>query len=106
MNRKELSECIKIYLDGRPWDRNSSAIFKRRFKKEYEDLNIITFYLDRKHTIAERIYHIVHNLNSIQLCKYCDSLVNFYGFKTGYSTVCGNAECITKYKRDDVDEMG
>lgn len=46
---------------------------------------------------SERFYCIMHNMDHVNNCISCGSVVSYINYKTGYSKTCGDRLCTQKY---------
>jgi len=77
-----------------------SLVLLVKNNSEYLDFinhNVPESILDRQ--LSEKIYYLVNNINTPQLCR-CGKHLSFIGFKNGYRKSCGDRECYVSSRKE------
>ena len=96
--QNELITFVKKY------DNNARVIFGTLCKKKHlvDCINAATAYLPTTVKLAQRVYHIIHNITELPVCNTCASKTSFKDFRNGYrshcSRVCSSNDPIVQAK--------
>ena len=107
MTRAEVKDQITKIVEGKNIKSVINSIVKNQKNKHLFDQVIEkTNYLNPKSRFSERIYHIVNDLYTTQICEQCkQQKVRFISFEKGYNRIC--ASCKTANDKDQRDnELG
>lgn len=77
-----------------------SWFIKNGYEKEYQEI-IEKTYLLKNPTMVQRIYHVLHDMDSEPLCQNCNEKVPaFDTINKGYRTYC-SSKCVAEHVKED-----